>query len=446
MTYFSCRSVDQLLKLIMQKKIACIFSFQQSSWVSCQKIVFNLHEAYQLAEHQLVNFNYNTSMGPTEASKLSEKIYAEEPDFLVVMDHKPHPLTLFQFLLPKYKGKSKPRIIFHVFGDFTLHYSNWSRLSELLIGFQVDFIVASDRQKVLIDKFLRPPHQSLVCPFPVNNSEFCYRPELRQGQRQDWGLKEHDKAFVFTGRLSRQKRIHTLLLTFAAALTQSQQSGCHLFLYGTPDSVGDPFLGNWENENEYFRKIDRIYEKLPQNIQANIHFMGSVPNRKLLSVYSGADYLLNLSVHNDEDYGMSVAESQACGLPAILTDWGGLSSFEHPELPAATCFIPVRIGERSKQFSYGRVTEELRLRMQGDVPEFDRKRLAKLSQTRFGITAASSIINKVLSSPAPVFEGFNEFFNQVTNRTRITYTPYLNQKKKINNFFREIYSAYVRNP
>jgi glycosyltransferase involved in cell wall biosynthesis len=429
----------------MQKKIACIFSFQQSSWVSCQKIVFNLHEAYQLADHQLVNFNYSASMSPPEVSKLSEKIYAEEPDFLVVMDHKPHPLSLFQFLLPRYKGRSKPRIIFHVFGDFTLHYGPWSRLSEILIGFEVDFIVASERQKLLIDKFLRPPHQSQVCPFPVSASEFSYRPELKQSQRQEWGLEEHEKAFVFTGRLSRQKRIHTLLLTFADALTQSQQSDCHLFLYGTPDSVGDPFLGTWESENEYFRKIYRMYERLPQSIQDKIHFMGSVPNPKLLPVYNAADYLLNLSVHNDEDYGMSVAESQTCGLPAILTDWGGLSSFEHPELPAATCFIPVRIGESSKQFSYSRVTRELKLRMIGGAPEIDRAQLGALAEARFGITAVSAIISEVLSSPAPVFEGFNEFFSKVTNRTKITYTPYLNQKKKINNFFREIYSAYVRN-
>src|SRR5690606_17477950 len=78
---------------------------------------------------------------------------------------------------------------------------------------------------------------------------------------------------------------------------------------------------------------------------------GSLPNKELKGVYQGADYLVNLSVHNDEDYGMSVAEAQCSGLPGIITDWGGLAGFHHDGLPEATNFIPVRIGNRTKQIN-----------------------------------------------------------------------------------------------
>jgi glycosyltransferase involved in cell wall biosynthesis len=429
----------------MPKKIACIFSFQKSSWVSCQKIVFNLHQCYQShSDFQLSNFNYGAPMTPGEIELLAKKIIAEEPDMIVVLDHKPHPLPLFQWLLMEYKSiRKKPRIVFHLFGDFTLYYAEWGKLAELLKGFAVDFIVASGRQKILIDKFLLPHHETSVCPFPVNPDEFFYQPMLREQQRQNWGRKDNDTVFVFTGRLSRQKRIHTLIQTFGAALEASNNKNCHLYLYGNPDHIGDNFLGIWETENEYFRKIYRLYEQQPEHIRSRIHFMGSVPNAELIPVYQAADMLVNLSVHNDEDYGMSVAEAQAAGLPAILTDWGGLAGFEHPELPGATSFIPVKIGSRSKLISYSHVTRALKDHMQ-TMPVIDRSTLSALAISRFGLGGTTKQLEAILDKTPQPFAGFNDFFGRASALIQLSQTPYISPTKKIKPIYREIYSAYVR--
>lgn len=427
------------------QKIACVFSFKMSSWVSCQKIVFNLHKAYQLDKNlELLNYNYSTDSTTAEILETAQAIHAERPEAIVVMDHKPHPYPLLKALLPLFEEK-RPRIIFHVFGDFTLYYPYWDKLASLMEGFEVDFIVASDRQKLLIDKFLSPPMQCIVCPFPVDRKEFSYQPVLRKNQRQEWGLKENDLAFVFTGRLSRQKRIHTLLVSFNEFLERTKAENAHLFLYGNPDSIGDQFLAVWETEGEYFRKIHRIYKSLPERTQEKIHFMGSVPNAELKTVYQGADYLINLSVHNDEDYGMSVAEAQCSGLPAILTDWGGLASFHHPDLEEATRYIPVKIGKEAKLIYYPSIVKAFEEALKrGHFSE--REKVSELGLGKFSVEAAHHILKEMFSHPAETFKSFTPFFEKVLNIYMFSALPYITRKNTISKLYRDIYSSYARHP
>jgi glycosyltransferase involved in cell wall biosynthesis len=427
------------------QKIACLFSFKMSSWVSCQKIVFNLHKAYELNPNvALTNFNYSSSQTYDEIVQTAKSIVSLKPDIITILDHKPHPLAILQVIkFELVKRKLKPKFIFHIFGDFTLYYPEWDKLSKILEDYSVEFVVASDRQKILIDKFLTPTLKAHVCPFPVDDKEFFYDPDLRENQRKEWNLVEDDLALVFTGRLSRQKRIHTMLEAFSDFLISTKTKKVHLFLYGTTDHVGDQFLGLWETEGEYFRKISRVYKSLPLQVQKKIHFMGSVPNRDLRSVYQGADYLLNLSVHNDEDYGMSVAEALCSGLPAILTDWGGLASFELKTIPEATQFIPVRIGKASKIIHYDYVVETL-CKILKTGPSKKRSEISQEALGRFSVRPACEIIQNVVNfSPEP-FTKFGPLFEKILTAINFTSTPYITQRKNINELYREIYSSYVR--
>ena len=82
------------------QKIACLFSFKESNWVSCQKIVFNLHKSYGFCpDFQLENFNYPHETESTEQLELTaKKILQFDPDVISIMDHRPHPLHLFTIL------------------------------------------------------------------------------------------------------------------------------------------------------------------------------------------------------------------------------------------------------------------------------------------------------------------------------------------------------------
>lgn len=426
-------------------KIACLFSFRESSWVSCQKIVFNLHKAYEkVPDLEIKNFDYGPDCWGTEIVELQDALLKYAPDTIVIMDHKPHPIHILKLLLSKIQSKTKPRLIFHVFGDFTLYYRDWSALGKLMEDFPVEFIVASDRQKILIDQFLTPPHECHVCPFPVKPDEFFFSAEERKKQRKDWGVSDDDLVFTFTGRLSRQKRTHLLLKTFTAALEMTATKKAHLFIYGQADDLGDNFLQIWDQENEYFRKIHRQYMELPASARERIHFMGNVPNSELRQVYAGADYLVNLSVHNDEDYGMSVAEAQMTGLPSILTDWGGLASFEHPTLPEATKFIKVKIGNRSKVISSGETIRALAEAMKSPV-KIPRENLVALANGKLSIESASKIIKRVLAEDGHPFVSFSEFHTMIAKRMAFLKPVYLDRNHLIHPIFRKLYTSYVRN-
>ncbi len=426
-------------------KIACVFSFRESEWVSCQKIVFNLHKAYEgVPGVEIQDFHFGSDSHGADHLRLSEDIFAFNPETIVILDHKPHPILFMKSLIPLYFGREKPRILVHVFGDFTLYYYDWGELGKLLKDFPVEFVVASDRQKLLIDKLLLAPQSSKICPFPVKEEDFSFFPEERKKQREAWGVKDKDIVFTFTGRISRQKRTHLLLKAFDEALRREKSVNSHLFIYGQPDHVGDVFLGVWENENEYFRKIHRLYMSLPESTRSRIHFMGSVPNSQLRPVYAGADYLINLSVHNDEDYGMSVAEAQMTGLPSILTDWGGLASFEHPELPEATRFLKVSLGVKSKLISLEETIEAI-----GHAMKFprnvNREKLVSFSRERFSVNAATQIISRILGEAFPVFKSFSGLHRNIVSRKSLGRHHYITREIKIHPIYRRLYSAYVRN-
>lgn len=415
-----------------------------SNWVSCQKIVYNLHQSYQLLnEIELINFNYDTAMTKEEVLETAQQIIEEKPDVILILDHKPHPLPILKHIIEEFfKLNHISRFVFHIFGDFSLYYPEWFKLSKLLVKQNVEFICASQAQSHLINKYLINSH-SHTCPFPVDEKEFFYRPNLRFEQRKAWGLGSDDIAYVFTGRLSRQKRIHSLLVTFSQFLIETNTSNAHLYLYGFPDHIGDSFLGKWETEGEYFRKINRIYKALPESHQSKIHFMGGVPNKELHSVYQGADYLVNISVHNDEDYGMSVAEALCSGLPTILTEWGGLSSFRVKGMEDATRFIPVKIGFRQKIVDKRTFINQLVSSFKNG-PYSKRDQLSKNALKQFGIEAASKILKGIHSNSPQKFSGFNEFFKEVHNAYLFSPQTYINEKKELKPIYKKIYSSYVR--
>jgi glycosyltransferase involved in cell wall biosynthesis len=427
------------------QKIACIFSYKESNWVSCQKIVFNLHKSYQAcAGSEIQNFNLpHVAITTNELNELAKSIVDYGPDVISIMDHKPHPLQLIQTLSPLYQNKKKPKIIFHIFGDFSINYNNWEKLGPLLEGFTVEFLVASDRQKILVDKMLLN-NKTIVCPFPVDHNEFFPDQELRKKQRKEWNVSEKDVVFIFTGRLSRQKRIKTLITSFGSEFKDDPNT--HLYFYGSQDNIGDPFLGIVDLEGEYFRIFYNAYKALDPEIQKRIHFMGSVPNADLLKVYQGADVFMNLSVHNDEDYGMSVAEAQFVGLPVGLTDWGGLASFHHHELPQATSFIPVKIGKTTKRISIVAVKKALRTFMKNPQHKI-RPEISQAAKKKFGVEKVTKILHEVLVKQSPAFEGYTPLFYRASIANQIANTDpmYVTSTFTLNQLYRDIYSSYVRN-
>lgn len=437
--------IDLLRNFLSNKKmlkIACIYSFKESDWISCQKIVFNLHRAYFMSEvGKMDNFNYSEEMDGEEFQELAQKLVEAKPDVLLIIDHRPHPLKLLSIVLRQLEYR--PRIVFHVFGDFSLHFSDWHNLGQYLLDHPVDFVVASDAQKKLVDKFLRPENASVVCPFLVRESEYSYFPELRQDQRKEWNLNEEDFVFVYSGRLSYQKNIHLVLDTFSKVA--QKWSRAQLFFYGNPDHLGEPFFQRWEVKGEYFREIYEAFSKYPDDIKARIHFKGHATHVELRSIYQGADFLINLSTHNDEDFGMSVAESMCSGLPSLLTAWGGLNGFWLREYPEAVHYVPVTIGQKNKIIDEKQVIAAMEEILAKSALK-DRKKISELALQRWSVNAGSKTLKDIYDRPGVTFSGYSDFFIKFMKdmRLRSPDSYFMTEIKHISPLYKEIYSAYVR--
>lgn len=426
-----------------KKKVAIVYSRTESSWISCQTIVPNLLRSYrEVSDIELLEINYSPRITKAELELLVFKIIEVKPDHLVFIDHKPHPIAILVPLL-KVLPDMQSKFIFHLYGDFSLYFKEWKETFDLLKGKDAIFVSASERQKNFVAGFLEDPSLSKLCPFPIESATFGYTPELRTSTRKQWGVTDDEFVFVYVGRLSRQKRIRLLLKSFSEAAQRNPGRKSRLILYGLCDNVGEPFFMKWEIDNEYFRKIDRTLTSLPPNIQERITFMGHLPNEQLAGVYSGADSLISLSVHNDEDFGMCVAEAQFCGLQSILTDWAGYAGFGHSELPEAIKYVPVTIGLRNKSVNKESVIVHISETTTQQDHQF-RKRLSDLARDRYSIKRISGIVQGFINSEKTEFKGSNKNLEDAIATIKQIVPEFATPLKTISPLYKRLYSAYVR--
>jgi len=149
-------------------------------------------------------------------------------------------------------------------------------------------------------------------------------------------------------------------------------------------------------------------------------------------------------VHNDEDYGMTCAEAQACGLPAILTDWAGFSGF-NLDIPNAVRYIPVRLSPQAKQIKLSKLVEDFKASVEG--AKLDRKMIAEKSLAWTSVKNASTILAANINN----LHLFTEFKPQMKVASQLEYyskrNTFTNSKKQIfNSFYLKVYRHYVGNP
>lgn len=411
--------------------------------MSCQKIVGNLLKAYRLKQDvEIVPVLLAKEMDDYTLYNSVQTVVRTRPSHVIFLDHQPNPAVLIKALIPYMRDLNfHPHFIFHLYGDFTLNFNLWKGLEEFIKNEQVLWYAASDRQRAMLSEFI-PLEQIELCPFPVDAQEFFVDGELRQTLRRQHNWESDQKIFLFTGRLSRQKRIHQLIQVFSEWRAQTG-ARAKLVLVGDADKVGEPFLLRGEYEGEYFHYLQDVYHALPAEEQGHIEFHGFRPNRELNAYYNAADCLVNMSVHNDEDYGMSCAEALAAGLPMILTNWAGLVSFRRDGLEQDVRLVPVKLTRRGKLIALKRLREALEdfYRRSGEP---DRAQIARLSLEYTGVAPVAKIVTQGLQK-GHTFTGFEpnlydaarlEFY-QNWNTFAVTKT------KTFNDLYMQVYSHYV---
>jgi glycosyltransferase involved in cell wall biosynthesis len=387
-------------------RIGIVCSAELSTWISCRTIVPNLAQAYRKLHGSEAGFyHYQPEMKNKDIIQLAAQIRDDAPARLVFIDHNPHPRGLLVALKALYGKNPLPTMIFHIFGDFTYFSKDWLACEPLLKGVSVQFICASERQAKLISRFLVDTENTvLVCPFPVDTDVYHDAGKKPGGLRKRLGISNSEKVICYTGRLSLQKNVISLareLVRFSSV----NRVPFRFLIAGSFDDIGAPFFGIRSADGYYYQQWRTFLNELTPAMKSRIHYLGPLGSEELAEVYRSSDLFTSLSLHHDEDFGMSPAEALCCGIPAVLTDWGGYASFSQE---GSCSLLPVKIRRTGLQVSMEDFHEKLgRFLIKYDGTQPGRKERSEQARGRFGIDAVSARIAEIFGQKPSRFAGFN---------------------------------------
>ncbi|MBV2167067.1 MAG: glycosyltransferase [Bdellovibrio sp.] len=270
-------------------------------------------------------------------------------------------------------------------------------------------------------------------------------PSKIAGLRRHLGILDKSKILLYTGRLSRQKQILSLIKCFEEAsvyLLKNKKAPPHLLLAGNFDDLGRPYLDEHDNLNQYFSEYALLKNSLSPEISKRILYLGNLNEGSLCSLYNLADAYISLSLHNDEDFGMSPAEALCSGTPAILTSWGGFNSFAE-SLTSVTA-ISTNLDAQGPSFNKkAAINAIIALCQEGSRPFAHRQKLAKEAQQFMSTQAVANKLKDLHNVPAPPFLGFNSFMKSLPSHLSKSGPLFYENSKFFNDEYLRLYNSYV---
>ena len=428
-------------------KIALIFSKKSSLWTSCQRITPNILKLYERQSSYLypIHFNFHHDINAVECLQMAKKIKDQGIDCMAFLDHSPHPKQLLiplEFLLGK--TEARPKLIFHLYGDFTLYSSYWIELENILKRYKCKFLAASDREQMLVSQFIKAPQNKVFkLPFPVDEKQFKIDNKVRKTARKELNIQEKTPVFLYTGRISLQKNILFLINNFVRASKKAKEPPV-LIIAGGFDNIGIPFTGHHPLPHYYsFQFYRHLYNINPKKIR--IEFVGQLSLTQLFKYYNASDYFISLSTHNDEDFGMSPIEAMFCGNRSILTDWGGFASFQTQE---SFCqMIPVTFSGEKIIIDHNMAVHLYSKAMEQASP-IKRKFISEYYQKKFGVRGLTNSLRNIICGPFSFFKSYETPFYLLNSCLKSSPSaPFakLEKEKAYGPLYMDIYAPYFRN-
>lgn len=171
----------------------------------------------------------------------------------------------------------------------------------------------------LARKFLVNARARLL-PFAFDEAAYYPLDEAaRNAVRAQLGFGPEDKILIYAGRLTLEKNVHTLLRIFSAV--RQHVSNARLVVAGVDFDYPFPEFGvfTFGIKNTLARVVARLGMS-----KEHVSFVGYRGAEELRALYNAADAAVNMTLHHDENFGLSQVEAMACGTPVVGTNWGGL--------------------------------------------------------------------------------------------------------------------------
>ena len=161
--------------------------------------------------------------------------------------------------------------------------------------------------------------EKYVIPFGVDTSIF-YPRFNKTKLRKKYNVPENAFIMLYCGRINLQK--NPLLLLSLLKNLEKKYENLYLMMIGSYDDFYISEFSNKEAPNvkkEFQNLIDKFH--LGSKV---IVFENQIDSNIYAEMINMADIGINLTTLISENFGYTPVEMQACGLPVIGTDWGGL--------------------------------------------------------------------------------------------------------------------------
>jgi glycosyltransferase involved in cell wall biosynthesis len=391
-------------------RTALIRSGELLGWRSCVPISNNLKSAYVEAfgEKNIDEFFVRASMSETQLQTLAEKIVSANPARVVFPDYLPHPGPLLRAIAKKIGASAPPEIHVHCYGGFWQGSDEWRRAESALLGLPVGFMGASTRSSKMIELFVRNPRAVSTLRFPVDCAFYRFDSGLRARLRAELALGAEERVVVYTGRISLQKngvQVLECLRNAASALSNPLRM---VFAGGFDDLGADLFGVEIEQENYRELWLRQVQKSSVEGLV--ISHLPNLEAHGLRDLYHRADVFFSLSLHHDEDFGMSPAEALCSGTPAVLSDWGGFADFESDRAP-----VRFSQGEAGLGLDASAASSALAKVLQNPYSDAQRAELAARAASSLSIEAVSVSLQRHFESSALPFEGFAPAFDPLSH-------------------------------
>lgn len=288
------------------------------SWLSHQEIIPALERAWLASangEHrvEVVDASRESIVSIVPRALAASRLVF--PDFTLASGA----VTALVRLLRESMGCATP-CLFHLHGDA-------SRAGETLEGLwplltlRDTFLVSSEAERRTL-RLCFPRARVRVVPFPLVRRI----PSASNGgrARTTASRPRRDMMFVYAGRISAQKNLHTLLLALWQLKRTQPQRRLRLEIYGPEDDLGSPNMGL--KFKAYGRYLKQLITEL--GLSKEVHWKGFVPRAKLQKRLAGTPHVfVSSSLHADENFGAAALYSLAQGNTCVLSSWGGHRDF-----------------------------------------------------------------------------------------------------------------------
>ena len=184
-----------------------------------------------------------------------------------------------------------------------------------------DFIIVNCEGDVKILEHALPNLKCIKIPFHL----YPTKPQSK--------LSGEEKTFIYIGRISEQKNLHTLLWSFS----KLNDSNCKMLIYGDEDHLGSPNMG--KASSDYLNGLKDLSVKL--KIENRVQFLGFIPREEIENRHLNSNYIfISASLHADENFGLAAYRSLLQGKRAVLSSFGGHIEFQS-FFPHSIFYTPV---------------------------------------------------------------------------------------------------------